>query len=189
VQVKGGGECACRVPEVAGNGGLCRRCGRPIPPRQSEVGDRKTESQGFELRDPLPSSQQPRELVVSEGQRARVRGALYEVVVVGPSWVRLRPLDGGATCTAYDPGTGYYFMEEYPVVFVWRQATEAPSFGLSSGTRADEVARRGTARCATCGDTRVVSRLEYPDAKDAPGYIDTMGLCPGCADDEAPEMR
>jgi hypothetical protein len=41
----------------------------------------------------------------------------------------------------------------------------------------------GPARCRVCGNTRVVSRLEYPSSDSAPGFIDTVGLCPFCGGD------
>jgi hypothetical protein len=41
-------------------------------------------------------------------------------------------------------------------------------------------------KCQTCGDTRVVSRLRFPEAKPAAGYHDTMGECPDCQTTEAP---
>ncbi|HEX9189105.1 MAG TPA: hypothetical protein VGB87_18650 [Vicinamibacteria bacterium] len=41
----------------------------------------------------------------------------------------------------------------------------------------------GATRCRVCGDTRVVSRAELPLSAPAPGFIDTMGLCPFCGGD------
>jgi hypothetical protein len=39
------------------------------------------------------------------------------------------------------------------------------------------------ARCRVCGDTRVVSRTEFPLSAPATGFIDTMGRCPFCGGD------
>jgi hypothetical protein len=57
-----------------------------------------------------------------------------------------------------------------------KRASSAPE--LSSAGDADEVGFEVVPqgpKCRTCGDTRVVSRLRFPEAKPAPGYHDTMG--------------
>jgi len=67
-----------------------------------------------------------------------------------------------------------------PAPAVWA-AGEASGFEMTDASRCEKaVASRRDARCSVCGDTGVVSRLDYPDALPSPGHIDSMGRCPAC---------
>jgi hypothetical protein len=95
-----------------------------------------------------------------------MRDAIQEALETGGHKVD-RPRDGLKPYT--DPGPP-----------VWA-ADEAHGFEMSE-PRSPQRQRPSVdpSACPICGGTGVVSRTRYPEAPSAPGYIDSMGLCPAC---------
>jgi hypothetical protein len=60
------------------------------------------------------------------GQRARAKGVLWEVDLIGPGFVNLRPVDGGDMRTAYHRDKGCYFLDDEEVSFEKLETVDGP---------------------------------------------------------------